>query len=173
MGRAALVAGDWGTSHLRLTLCDATGSVLDTASGPGASEARGRFAEIFDSLIAGWTREHGELRALLSGMVGSSFGWISAPYLPCPVSTDTLAGACAVLREGSVRIIPGVSCRNRLDAPDFMRGEETQILGALQLNPSLRKGRHLLCLPGTHTKWVLIANGSLLDFITATTGELF
>jgi len=72
-----------------------------------------------------------------------------------------------------VRIIPGVSCRNRLDAPDFMRGEETQILGALQLNPSLRHGRQLLCLPGTHTKWVLVGDGVLREFVTATTGELF
>jgi 2-dehydro-3-deoxygalactonokinase len=54
-----------------------------------------------------------------------------------------------------------------------MRGEETQILGALELLPALRQGRRLLCLPGTHTKWVLLEDGAISDFLTAPTGELF
>jgi 2-dehydro-3-deoxygalactonokinase len=77
------------------------------------------------------------------------------------------------LREGQIRIVPGLSCRNRFDAPDVMRGEETQILGSLELQPDLRQGRRLLCLPGTHTKWVLLENGVIYDFLTAPTGELF
>jgi len=54
-----------------------------------------------------------------------------------------------------------------------MRGEETQILGALTLDPTLRRGRRLLCLPGTHTKWVLLEEGVIREFLTAPTGELF
>ena len=54
-----------------------------------------------------------------------------------------------------------------------MRGEETQILGALTLDPTLRRGRRLLCLPGTHTKWVLLEDGIMCEFLTALTGELF
>jgi 2-dehydro-3-deoxygalactonokinase len=54
-----------------------------------------------------------------------------------------------------------------------MRGEETQILGALTLDPALRRGRRLLCLPGTHTKWVLLEDGIMREFLTAPTGELF
>jgi 2-dehydro-3-deoxygalactonokinase len=38
---------------------------------------------------------------------------------------------------------------------------------------SLRSGRQLLCLPGTHTKWVIAEDGQVLDFFTAPTGELF
>ncbi len=81
--------------------------------------------------------------------------------------------ACVTLRGGSVHIVPGLSCRNRFNAPDFMRGEETQILGALQLAPALHSGRWLLCLPGTHTKWVVLQDGSVREFLTAPTGELF
>jgi 2-dehydro-3-deoxygalactonokinase len=66
-----------------------------------------------------------------------------------------------------------MSCRNRLDAPDVMRGEETQILGALNIDPALRRGRRLLCLPGTHTKWVALQDGVIVEFLTAPTGELF
>jgi 2-keto-3-deoxy-galactonokinase len=96
-------------------------------------------------------------------MVGSSIGWVEAPYLACPARPKDIAAACARVREGRIRIVPGLSCRNRFDAPDVMRGEETQILGALDLQPDLRQGRRLLCLPGTHTKWVLLEEGVHCD----------
>ena len=54
-----------------------------------------------------------------------------------------------------------------------MRGEETQILGALRLYPQLAKGRHVLCLPGTHTKWAVVVDGAVSQFQTALSGELF
>jgi 2-dehydro-3-deoxygalactonokinase len=171
MSGDSFVAGDWGTSHLRLFLCDESGNVLGSVNGPGA--AAGDFARVFDSLVARWPSSGHVPPAVLSGMVGSSIGWIQAPYLACPVRPWDIAAACASVREGQIRIIPGLSCRNRFDAPDVMRGEETQILGALELQPDLRQGRRLLCLPGTHTKWVLLQEGVIHDFLTAPTGELF
>jgi 2-dehydro-3-deoxygalactonokinase len=171
MSGGNFVAGDWGTTHLRLFLCDDSGKVLDSVTGPGA--AAGDFARVFDSLVARWSSSGQALTAVLSGMVGSSIGWIEAPYLACPARPQDIAAACASMREGQIRIVPGLSCRNRLDAPDVMRGEETQILGALELQPHLRQGRRLLCLPGTHTKWVLLDEGVINDFLTAPTGELF
>jgi 2-dehydro-3-deoxygalactonokinase len=77
------------------------------------------------------------------------------------------------LRDGRIHIVPGLTCRNRLGAPDVLRGEETQVLGSLHLQPDLRTGKHLLCLPGTHTKWVVLDDGSVTEFLTAPTGELF
>jgi 2-dehydro-3-deoxygalactonokinase len=173
MSEASFVAGDWGTSHLRLFLCDRDGLILDSGHGPGAADAGGRFASIFDSLLSPWQQRHGPLPAVLCGMVGSSIGWLQAPYVPCPAPPESIADACVALREGSVHIVPGVSCRNRFGAPDFMRGEETQILGALSIDPTLRRGHHLLCLPGTHTKWVVLVDGAVGEFLTAPTGELF
>ena len=171
MVAATYVAGDWGTTNLRLFLCDATGKVLDTATGTGA--AAGDFANVFDSLVAKWSVQSQAAPTVLSGMVGSSIGWVQAPYLPCPVRPEEIATACATLRDGRIRVVPGLSCRNRFDAPDVMRGEETQILGTVELQPQLRQGRQLLCLPGTHTKWVLLEDGAVSDFLTAPTGELF
>jgi 2-dehydro-3-deoxygalactonokinase len=55
----------------------------------------------------------------------------------------------------------------------MMRGEETQLLGALELLPGLREGRQLACLPGTHTKWVSLHDGVVIEFLTVPTGELF
>lgn len=167
------IAGDWGTTHLRLFLCDSHGNVLETRTGPGAVEARGAFESIFDRLSSPWIERFGELRAVLCGMVGSRIGWCETAYLPSPVEPPQLAAACIELRDGAVRIVPGLSCTNRLGAPDLMRGEETQVIGAFRLDPSFQRGRHLLCLPGTHTKWVAIEEGRVVSFLTAPAGELF
>jgi 2-dehydro-3-deoxygalactonokinase len=165
------IAGDWGTSHLRLMLCDADGALLETRQGPGAAAARGHFAQVFDELTSDWLKP-GDLPALLCGMVGSTFGWQEAPYLHCPQGLAGLAGRLLAVRPG-VRIVPGMMCSNVLGAPDVMRGEETQLLGALTLEPALGRGRQLLCMPGTHTKWVSLDDGVVQQFLTVPTGELF
>jgi 2-dehydro-3-deoxygalactonokinase len=173
MTAPTFIAGDWGTSNLRLFLCDARGVAHDHCSGPGAAQANGRFADIFATLTAPWTERYGSLPAVLCGMVGSTIGWTEAPYVPCPTEPQQIVDACIELESGRIRIIPGLSCRSHFNAPDVMRGEETQILGALSLHEKLRKGRWILCLPGTHTKWVLVENGRVREFFTALTGELF
>jgi 2-dehydro-3-deoxygalactonokinase len=173
MARAAFIAGDWGTSQLRLYLCDAANNVLETRVARGAAAARGEHEQVLDGEIAAWENSAGPLPVVLCGMIGSSIGWVQAPYLPAPADPQGLAAACVQLRDGRVRIVPGVSCRNRFAAPDVMRGEETQILGALELDARLRSGQHLICMPGTHTKWVVVRDGAIVEFLTAPTGELF
>jgi 2-dehydro-3-deoxygalactonokinase len=51
-----------------------------------------------------------------------------------------------------------------------MRGEETQIFGALA-----RSGRAdgLFLLPGTHSKWAEVEGGRIVSFRTFMTGEVF
>ena len=173
MGVPRFVVGDWGTTHLRLHLCDESGAVLESLSGPGAAESTGRFTEVFDGLSGRWRTHFGALPVTLCGMVGSNIGWAQAPYVACPTRLEDIGRDCVPAHGGLVHIIPGLSCRNRLNAPDFLRGEETQILGALQLDPALHRGRHLLCLPGTHTKWAVIEEAIVRDFLTAPTGELY
>jgi 2-dehydro-3-deoxygalactonokinase len=51
-----------------------------------------------------------------------------------------------------------------------MRGEETQILGALDALP---EGECTVCLPGTHSKWVHLVGHRIRSFATAMTGEAF
>jgi 2-dehydro-3-deoxygalactonokinase len=105
-------------------------------------------------------------------MVGSATGWLEMPYLPCPADLEELADAARAPR-GGVALVPGMRCTNPLGAPDVMRGEETQLLGACRRMPALAKGRQLICLPGTHTKWAALHDGVLQEFLTAPTGELF
>lgn len=174
-GDGPFIAGDWGTSNLRLWLCGADGTVLDRAGGPGVAAASGQHETVFVEATAPWRAAHGPLPTLLCGMVGSSIGWVEAAYHPCPADVRSLAsGLTRFTAAGAgAAIVPGLSTRNRLDAPDVMRGEETQILGALAARPDLAQGRHLLCLPGTHAKWVLLADGSVQNFQTGFSGELF
>jgi 2-dehydro-3-deoxygalactonokinase len=173
MMAAQFVVGDWGTSRLRLFLCDGQGTILDAVDGPGVAAVKLPFDELFESLVRPWESRDGPLSAVLCGMIGSSIGWVQAPYVRCPANPEEIIDGCVALRGGGVYIVPGVRCENRLRAPDVMRGEETQILGALTLDSTLRNGRRLLCLPGTHTKWVLLQDGVILEFLTALTGELF
>ena len=167
------VVGDWGTSRLRLFLCEGPGTVLDTVDGPGVAAVKAPFDALFESIMRPWEAQHGSLTAVMCGMVGSSIGWMQAPYVNCPANPETIIDGSIALRGGRIHIVPGARCENRLRAADFMRGEETQILGALTLDSTLSRGRRLLCLPGTHTKWVLLEDGIMSEFLTALTGELF
>ncbi len=51
-----------------------------------------------------------------------------------------------------------------------MRGEEVQIAGYLASNPDFDG---VICLPGTHSKWVEVSAGEVVSFRTFLTGELF
>jgi 2-dehydro-3-deoxygalactonokinase len=176
MSTPSFIAGDWGTSHLRLTLCDERGRALAHRGGPGVAQRTADCPSTLAALIGPWREAHGTLPVILCGMVGSTIGWTPVPYLPCPARAEDLAHGVLGVGDGQgpqVQIVPGLSCRNRCGAPDVMRGEETQVLGALQLDERLRRGRHLVCLPGTHTKWVHLDDGVVSEFTTAVTGELF
>lgn len=173
ISRPAAIAGDWGTSNLRLFLVDDEGRPLATKPGPGAANVDAPFPGVLSALVSDWQRDHGELPIVLCGMVGSSIGWTQAPYVPCPADARQIAARCVALEQGRVRIVPGLSCTNRLDAPDVMRGEETQVIGALQLDADLRRGTQLVCLPGTHTKWAVLNDGVIGDFLTAPAGEIY
>jgi len=173
MSKPAFIAGDWGTSRLRLYLCDAAGTVLARGEGEGAAvpDCDGRFA----AAVAAWDKAHGVLPTILSGMVGSTIGWREVPYLKCPAMPQAIAAAALRFEAGAraIAILPGLSCRGKTGAPDVMRGEETQILGALRLHSQLAKGRHVFCLPGTHAKWVVVIDGAVTQFQTALSGELY
>jgi 2-dehydro-3-deoxygalactonokinase len=169
---AAFIAVDWGTTNARFALCDEDGQALETVQGPGARESRGRFAEVFDAHTSEWRRTHGELPAFLCGMVGSAIGWVETPYLQAPADLHELADSPVKIRD-NVFVLPGMKCTNPLGAPDFMRGEETQLFGAMCRGELLGVGHQIVCLPGTHTKWAAMAGASLQEFVTAPTGEVF
>jgi len=168
-----LIALDWGTSALRAYLLGEDGRCLAQASGAFGilNVAAGDFDAVYLQFCAGWQREYGTLPVLASGMIGSRQGWLEAPYLPCPATPAQIAAHLTRLQASDgarIHLVPGLSCRNALGIPDVMRGEETQLLGAIETG-----GDALWVLPGMHSKWAHCAGGRIDAFSTYMTGELY
>ncbi len=171
-GIPAFAAADWGTTRLRVWLLDAAGNVLDERrSDEGMLAAQpDRFAGILERQL-GEMGAASSLPVVICGMAGARQGWIEAPYVTVPASLDAIFGAAVRIPGLSrdVRIVPGLAQRDPA-APDVMRGEETQLAGAVS---KLDGGRHVACMPGTHSKWVGLDGGTVTGFQTFMTGELF
>ncbi len=164
-----VIAVDWGTTRLRATLLDAGGRVLDRAqSDEGVqSVAAGGFPAALAAVCEPWLTAHAALPVIMCGMVGSRNGWVEAPYAHCPCGVDEIARAIATIPgQEDIRVVPGVDCRWPDGAYDVMRGEETKAIGT-----GIVDG--LLCMPGTHSKWVEMVRGRIDRFATFVTGELF
>ena len=177
MAQTHFLAGDWGTSRLRLTLFADDGRgprSIETRHGPGVKDTED-FEAVFVALADSLWPGKDTISAYLAGMAGSNIGWRETAYAPCPVSADALMehGVELNVRDKyRVFIAPGATCMNFFGCRDVMRGEETQIIGMLG-DSAIGSGRRLLCLPGTHAKWALVENGALLRFETSLQGELF
>ncbi|MFT3790205.1 MAG: 2-dehydro-3-deoxygalactonokinase [Rudaea sp.] len=167
-----MIAIDWGTTSLRAFRIDAEGRVVETRrSSDGVLAASGRFEAVLRAAIDGWE----DTSIVMSGMIGSRQGWREAAYVECPAGIDRIAAAMAPLDVPSlpdrrIWLVPGLSVKDADGTHDVMRGEETQICGLLR---ELAAGRHLVCLPGTHSKHVELHDGRIARFRTAMTGELF
>src|SRR5262245_15940659 len=168
------IAGDWGTTQLRLYLCDGA-TVVDRINGPGIAALAESPEKTFSSLTAKWAAEHKGLAVQLCGMVGSRNGWVETRYVRCPADLHALRAGLVPFEAAGFRIsiVPGLSCTNPLGGPDVARGEETQIFGALAHMRMRTNERRLFALPGTHTKWAVVENGSVQHFLTSPVGELF
>ncbi|MDP1741656.1 MAG: 2-dehydro-3-deoxygalactonokinase [Polaromonas sp.] len=170
MSARTLLAVDWGTSSLRGAWLDPQGQVIEErAFARGIlTVSPGGFAAVFDTCFGDWLRDKNTL-CLIAGMAGSKQGWQEAPYCACPAGFDEVASHLAWVQAGRMAIVPGLCCENA-GVPDVMRGEETQVLGALQL---LDIQDALLVLPGTHSKWVTVQAGKIRSFSTFMTGEFY
>ncbi|WP_374472556.1 2-dehydro-3-deoxygalactonokinase [Phenylobacterium sp.] len=176
MAEAALLACDWGTTNLRAWTLDAEGRIVEHREFDlGVSRlAPGEAARRFEAEVRPAFGAEG-LPAILCGMVGSNLGWTVAPYADCPAGLNDLARRLVAVEAhgGWVRIVPGMRSEGLAGSPDVMRGEETQLMGWLAQHPDRRRGRQVVCHPGTHAKWMLVEDGRLVRFVTAMTGELF
>ena len=176
--KSIFIAGDWGTSNLRLYLCqmssDWEATILDTQFGPGISQLNRDFEDTLFRLIQDWLDQYESAPVILSGMIGSTIGWKDAPYLKCPVGVDDIAqGRVSFNARGiEISILAGLRTENPLGAPDVMRGEELQMLGWMKTQNSATT-RQLFALPGTHNKWTLVESDRITNFLTAFTGELY
>jgi 2-dehydro-3-deoxygalactonokinase len=169
---AAFIGIDWGTTHRRAVLLSREGDVLaEHADAEGALACAGRFRPALEALLARWHAAGADVPVIMSGMVGSATGWQAVPYLGGETPLARLGGALVRVAETPAGrrwfIAPGYCIRGEADAHgeadvDVMRGEETQLLGAMSLldegaAPSARPSDGDYLLPGTHSKWVRLA----------------
>lgn len=165
------IAVDWGTSRLRAWAISGVGDIRAHASseqGMGRLEPAA-FEAALVCLVGDWLGGQ-PVPVLACGMVGARQGWNEVPYVTTPAKPAELRPVCvAAVRDPRlvVWIVPGLS---QSTPPDIMRGEETQIAGVLAFEPQFDG---VICLPGTHTKWVRVSADEIVSFQTAMTGEMF
>lgn len=166
-----IVGINWGSSNFRAYRIGADSRVVDEyaeAAGVAGLDRAG-MAAIIQKVAARWPVG---VPVYASGMIGSSIGWVEVPYAEAPAGCGELARELTRTDIGGldVRIVPGIACRRGFDdAPDILRGEETELLGLIAVG----HGNGLAALPGTHTKWVRLAGGRVVDFFTSMSGEIF
>ena len=195
MRDVVLLGIDWGTSSARAYAFNDQGEVLASVSDSAdqacgvqtlrlrlgreptsedfAEALRGLLAALSDTLAASAGLPKGQalnvdLPIIACGMIGSQQGLVDAGYAICPSSPAILEDRLLQAHCGPFKlyIVPGLrmsSAQGRL--PDFMRGEETQVLGA--------GTDGLVVLPGSHSKWVDVKQGVITQFETHFSGELF
>ncbi|HZH08665.1 MAG TPA: 2-dehydro-3-deoxygalactonokinase, partial [Lautropia sp.] len=160
------IALDWGTTNLRAFLIDAQGAVMEEREKPWgilslpAPAGEGGFDKALQGIAGDWMAAHPGGALIASGMVGSAQGWREAPYVRCPAGADDLVLKMTRVPTRSGRdlmIVPGVLLDLPEDLPDVIRGEETQVIGALKAieesaGPGAEGDRDTVCfvLPGTH-----------------------
>ncbi|AKD54241.1 2-dehydro-3-deoxygalactonokinase [Spirosoma radiotolerans] len=191
-----LLGCDWGTSSFRLRLIDSTDLRLisEVTSQEGVAstfsdwkangESQGVSREHFfrqqlkrqvDWLASKTAIDLTGTPIVISGMASSSIGMEEVPYATLPFPTD---GSLASTRQLSAQadfphdltLISGVRTQD-----DVMRGEETQLIGLLDLLDTLQMSvdESILLFPGTHSKHIYIQQQQVTDFRTFMTGELF
>lgn len=165
------IAVDWGTTNLRAFAMGRGGVVAQVMSDDGMGKLdKDGFEPALLRLIGPWLAEGRVTEVVACGMVGSRQGWHEAPYraVPCaPLDPGSLVTAPTRDARIRVRLVPGLK---QVQPADVMRGEETQIAGALALMPGFDG---VICLPGTHSKWAHLSAGEVVSFQTYLTGEMF
>lgn len=170
LGSINWIGVDWGTTHLRAFAMSGTTIVAEATSDAGMA---GLKPESFEpellKLVHPWLQSK-SIPVIACGMVGSKQGWKEAPYrsVPCsPMQPESLVSVQSSEPRLDVRIVPGL----KQTAPaDVVRGEEVQLAGLLVSQPNFDG---IVCLPGTHSKWVRVSTGEVVGFQTTMTGELF
>jgi 2-dehydro-3-deoxygalactonokinase len=184
---------DWGTSSFRLRLVnpDDFNVITESTSAEGIGAIYTLWQEMNDpdqdkrvsfylEVIKKHIKEIEKQTSLslagtpliISGMASSTIGFIDLPYKPIPVAID-----------GTDIITASIPARDDFDYPafvisglrtnsDVIRGEETQLIGCIDLIGRTIKDE-LFIFPGTHSKHIRVKDNQVIDFKTYMTGEFF
>jgi 2-dehydro-3-deoxygalactonokinase len=160
---------DWGTSSFRAYLVNAEGNVTDqVAASEGILAVKdGAFESTLEQHIGHWDKT---FPIIASGMITSRQGWVELPYVECPAGAGDLAKSMhskTVASGRNIHFLTGLHLKSETLGHDVMRSEETQVFGALD------SGAKHFVTPGTHSKWIDVEDGKIINFATYMTGETF
>ncbi len=179
---------DWGSTNFRAFLwrdgrvaerreVRAHGTLTRWSEGNQAVRTAA-FATFLAATLRDWLQAWPDCPLLLCGAVGSREGWVQTGYVEAPAGfAEVAAGVRAVaslppgmLMGHGVFIVAGLAQATPDGRHDVMRSEEVKALGAAA---HLGRSDAVLCVPGTHGKWIRIAGGRIVALQTVLTGELF
>lgn len=172
--KPAFIGVDWGSTSFRAWLFDQECSILGSVYGAfGITQIIDQaFEQTLKTALGSWLLDDKEIAVLMCGMIGSAQGWHEAGYLSGQIGVDELAAGTVKVPDTHLNamIVPGIKGVSVDGHNDVVRGEETLLAGWLQKQ---RDGNIMFCLPGTHSKWMVIRDGEINKITTFMTGELF
>lgn len=163
---------DWGSSYVRAWAMSQQGEVLAMTSSPQGSStlSSAQYETVLFHLIEVWLPTDKILPIIICGMAGSRQGGQEVAYQTLPITSPNILHLTSITTQSARFAVYMLAGLSQLQPADVMRGEETQIAGFLGDNPQFTG---TLILPGTHSKWVHIQQGVVMNFSTCMTGELF
>ena len=186
---------DSGTTNSRLRLYDKTTSkvldtekirigVRDTAISGSNNNLKAQLKQGLERLLAKHQLTPSDIEYLsASGMITSSLGIYEVPHIPSPAGLEDFAKCSKVTRIEELLDIPCVfipGMKNMVDSLDaanlvahinefdVMRGEEVESFGLLKQFDV--KGKGMIVLPGSHTKFVSVDERKNLLYCLSTLG---
>jgi 2-dehydro-3-deoxygalactonokinase len=189
---------DCGTTNSRVYVLDAQLRVLaqgakkigvrDTAISGSRQALREGLGDLFATTVRQAGLGAAELEcAVTSGMITSEIGLLEIPHLWAPAGREELAAHLTPVRDPDIfpadvelLFIPGIKNAYPRDATcadirriDFMRGEETQVMGLLRLSEIPAPPWTAVVL-SSHTKFIPVtADGRIAGSLTTLSGQVF
>jgi len=166
-----MIVIDWGTTNLRAYHCQDDGTIINRLDDfRGIKSLRKQdYSVILTGIIEHFNAQKESI--YISGMAGSRNGWVEVPYQQVPLTGHQLAKSLQPLPPPSPGyLVPGVRTIANDGSTDVIRGEEVQVIGAVT---RLALEDALLCLPGTHSKWLQVEQRNITSFVTFMTGDVF
>jgi 2-dehydro-3-deoxygalactonokinase len=189
---------DCGTTNSRVYVLDASLRVIakgskkvgvrDTAITGSRQVLREGLAEIFEHAVGDAGLRVQDLTcAVTSGMITSEIGLLEIPHLVAPAGLADLGAGVMPVRDpmifpldvqllfirGIKNAYPADTALRDIRRVDFMRGEETQIMGLL-VHPGMPAPPFTAVVLSSHTKYVPVdTDGRIVGSLTTLSGQLF
>lgn len=187
------ISCDWGTSSFRLRLINTADLkvVCEVKNQWGTSAIYRQFLELNDAQkvsrevfykevilkgVASLEKSSQEnltgLMIICSGMTSSSIGLREVPFTTLPFDVSGKNVGMDFIDASRKFNHPLLLLSGLRSDTDVMRGEETELVGVIQLLDDF-PGDGLFIFPGTHSKHIRVSDYQVSDFTTFMTGEFF